>query len=110
MVTVTVADMTDQMERSYDIARRANMFRIYRVTGVLQGLLNAAIVYDNAFTPEVEAALTALKRLLPYARERSIGDLHPAGTPEAQELLDAVMKSVTDWDAEMRRDQDDEDE
>lgn len=107
---VTVTDMTDQMERSYDIARRANMFRIYRATGYLQGYLNAAVVYDNAFTPEVETALAALKQLLPYAQERSVGDLHRARTPEAQELLDAVMKSVDDWDAEMRRDPDDEDE
>lgn len=99
--------MTDQMERAYDIARRANMFRVYREAGVLQGLLNAAIVYDHAIEPEVDAALTALKRLLPYAQERSVGDLNRAGTPAAQELLDAVMKSVEDWDAEMRRDPDD---
>lgn len=107
---ITVPDMTDQMERSYDIARRANMFRIYRATGYLQGYLNAAVVYDNAFTPEVEAALSALKQLLPYAQERSTGDLHRAGTPEARELLDAVMQSVADWDAEMQRDPDDEDD
>lgn len=99
--------MTDQMERAYDIACRANMFRVYREAGVLQGLLNAAIVYDHAIEPEVDAALTALKRLLPYAQERSVGDLNRAGTPAAQELLDAVMKSVEDWDAEMRRDPDD---
>jgi len=99
--------MTDQIERAYDIACRANMFRVYREAGVLQGLLNAAIVYDHAIEPEVDAALTALKRLLPYAQERSVGDLNRAGTPAAQELLDAVMKSVEDWDAEMRRDPDD---
>lgn len=102
--------MTDRMKRSYDIASRANMFRIFRATGYLQGYLNAAVVYDNAFTPEVEATLSALKQLLPYAQERSVGDLHRPGTPEAQELLDAVMKSVADWDAELRRDTDDEDE
>ena len=100
--------MTDQMERSYDIARRANMFRIYREAGVLQGLLNAAIVYDHAIDPEVDAALSALKRLLPYAQERSVGDLRSAGTPEAKALLDAVSRSVEEWDAEMRRDPHDE--
>lgn len=99
--------MTDQMERSYDIARRANMFRVYREAGVLQGLLNAAIVYDHAIDPEVDAALSALKRLLPYAQERSVGDLHRAGTPDAQELIDAVSASVAEWDAEIRRDPDD---
>ena len=103
--------MTDQMERSYDIARRANMFRVYREAGVLQGLLNAAIVYDHAIEPEVDAALSVLKRLLPYAQERSVGDLRRNGTPAAQDLLSAVSKSVADWDAEMRRDpRDDEDE
>lgn len=106
----TVTDMTASMDRSYDIARRANMFRIYRAAGVMKGFLDAAVVYDNAFTAEVEAAVAALKRLGPYALERSTGDLHRAGTPEAQELMDAVMKSVEDWDAEMRRDPDDEDE
>jgi hypothetical protein len=100
----------EQMERSYDIARRANMFRIYPAAGVMQGLLNAAIVYDNAFTPEVEATVAALKRLLPYARERSTGDLHRVGTPEALDLMEAVMASVADWDTEMRRGPDDEDE
>ena len=45
VVTDTGADMTDSMERSYDIARRANMFRVYREAGILQRLLNAAIVY-----------------------------------------------------------------
>jgi len=99
--------MTDQMERSYDITRRANMFRVYREAGVLQGLLDAAIVYDHAIDPEVDAALTALKRLLPYAQERSVGDLNRAGTPAARELLDAVSRSVAEWDAEMRRDPDD---
>lgn len=39
-----------------------------------------------------------------------MGDLHRAGTPGAQELIDAVMASVADWDAEMRREPDDEDE
>lgn len=102
--------MTDQVERSHDIARRANMLRIYRATGYLQGYLNAAVVYDNSFTPEVETALAALKQLLPYAQERSTGDLHRAGTPEARELLDAVMQSVTDWDAETRRGPDDQHE
>lgn len=106
----TVTDMTDQMERSYDIARRANMFRIYREAGVLQGLLNAAIVYDHAIDPEVDAALSLLKRLLPYAQERSVGDLHRAGTPAAREVLESVSRSVAEWDAEMRRDPDDYDD
>ena len=66
------------------------------------------MVYDNAFTPEVEAALAAIKQLLPYAQARSVGDLHRAGTPEARELMDTVMASVADWDAEMRRDPDDD--
>ena len=52
------------------------MFRIYREAGVLQGLLNAAIVYDHAIDPEVDAALSVLSRLLPYAHGRSTGDLH----------------------------------
>ncbi|MBE5513751.1 Uncharacterised protein [Mycobacteroides abscessus subsp. abscessus] len=95
--------MTTSTELSYDIARRANMFRVYREAGVLQGLLNAAIVYDHAIEPEVDAALSALKRLLPYAQERSVGDLRRAGTPAARELLDAVSASVAEWDAEMRR-------
>jgi hypothetical protein len=100
----------ERMQRSYDIARRANMFRIYRAAGVMQGYLNAAVVYDNAFTPEVETAAAALKRLLPCAHERSTGDLHRAGTPEAQELMDAVMASVADWDTEMRRGPDDDED
>ena len=108
VANATVTGMTDSMERSYDIARRANMFRIYRETGILQGYLNAAIVYDNAIDPEVDAALSALKRLLPYAQQRSVGDLHRAGTPAARELLDAVSRSVADWDAEMHRDPDDD--
>lgn len=62
----------------------------------LQGLLNAAIVHDHANSPDVDAALSALDRLLPYAQERSVGDLNRAGTPEAQNLLDAVMKSVAE--------------
>lgn len=113
----TVTDMTatdpavdEQMQPSYDVARRSNMFRIYREASILQGLLNAAIVYDHAIEPEVDAALSVLKRLLPYAQERSVGDLHRAGTPETQELLDAVTGSVAQWDAAMWRDPDDEDE
>jgi hypothetical protein len=104
----TVTDMTDRMERSYVIARRANMFRIYREAGILQGLLNAAIVYDHAIDPAVDATLSALKQLLPSAHERSIGDLSRVGTPEAQDLLDGVITSVAEWDAEMRRNPDDE--
>ncbi|MCV7043239.1 hypothetical protein H7J08_00920 [Mycobacterium frederiksbergense] len=100
--------MTDRMSRSRDIARRSNMFRIYRDAGVLQGLLNAAIIYEHAIAPEVDAALTALERLLPYAQERSVGDLNRAGTAEAQGLLDAVMKSVAEWDALTRRGPDDD--
>jgi SAM-dependent methyltransferase len=65
------------------------MFRVYRATGVLQGLLNAAIVHDN-IDAEVEAALAAMKHLLSYAQERSVGGLHCAGTPQALELLDAA--------------------
>lgn len=113
MGSVTVTDMTSTdpaidagMQRSYDIARRANMFRIYRAAGYMKGYLDAAVVYDNAFTPEVEAAVAALNPLQRYAQERSTGDLHRAGTPEAQELMDAVMASVADWDAEMRSDPD----
>lgn len=110
-MTATDPAMDERMQRSHDIARRANMFRIYRAAGYMRGYLDAAIVYDHAIDPEVDAALSALKRLLPYAQERSVGDLHRDGTPDAQELLDAVMKSVEDWDAEMRRDPvDDEDE
>lgn len=111
VAAATFGDMTDRMSRSRDIARRSNMFRIYRDAGVLQGLLNAAIIYEHAIAPEVDAALTALQRLLPYAHERSVGDLNRAGTPEARELLDAVTESVAEWDALTRRNADeDEDE
>lgn len=79
------------------------MFRMYREAGVLQGLLSAAVVHDHAVAPEVDAALTALSALLPYAQELSIGDLSRSGTAEAQEFLDAVMKSVAEWDALTRR-------
>lgn len=106
MAVASFRDVTDRMARSAEIARRANLFRIYREAGVLQGLLNAAIVHEHALDPEVVAALGALERMLPYAQERSVGDLRRAGTAEARELLDAVMASVAEWDAEMRRDPD----
>lgn len=79
------------------------MFRVYRDAGVLQGLLNAAVVHDHAVAPEVDAALTALSALLPYAQELSIGDLSRSGTADAQELLDVVMALVAEWDALTRR-------
>lgn len=103
--------MTASMERSADIARRAALFRVYREAGVMQGLLHAAIVHEHQLRPEWTEALSALKRLLPLAQELSIGDLRRAGTLEAQELLEAVTASVAEWDAEMRRDDsDDEDD
>lgn len=108
MYFATVGDVTDRMTRAAEVARRSNMFRIYREAGVLQGLLNAAVVRGHTLDPEIDAALTALERMLPYAQERSISDLHRAGTAEARELLDAVMRSVAEADALTRRDPDED--
>ena len=95
--------------RSAYEARRAALFRVYREAGIMQGLLNAAIIHEHLQRPEWTEALTAMEKVLPLAQNLSVGELHRAGTPEAQELLDAVMRSVSEWDAEMRR-EDDEDE
>lgn len=108
MSVATVGDVTDRMTRAAEISRRANMFRIYRDAGALHGLLNAAVVHEHAVAPEVDAALTALSAVLPYAQERSVGDLNRAGTAEARALLDAVMRSVAESDALARRDPDED--
>ena len=97
------------MERAADIARRAALFRVYRTAGVMNGLLQAAIVHEHTLRPEWTEAMTAMERVMPLAQELSGGDLHRAGTPEALELLDAVMASVADWDAFLTEDDQPED-
>ncbi|WP_142386911.1 hypothetical protein [Mycobacterium hubeiense] len=109
MTDLTAPDpATERMARSAEITRRSNMFRVYREAGVLQGLLMATVVHENAIDPEVGAALSAMKQLLPYAQERSVGDLMRRDTPESRELLDAVKAAMVEWDARMRRDDPDD--
>lgn len=60
----------------------------------------------------MDATLLALEKTSSVVRAGAIcrGPGPAPGTPEAQELLDAVMAAVAEWDAELRRDPDDKDE
>jgi hypothetical protein len=69
-------------------------------------LLSSASISEHILRPEFAEAMTAMERVWPLAQELAIGDLHCEGTPEALELLEAVMTSVADWDAAMRDDGD----
>lgn len=92
-------------DRNSEVARRAEMFRIYRTAGAMRGFLQAAMIRYNAITPELDAALTAMDQLLPYAACESLGDLRDVDSPEARELGDAVRAAAAEWDAMIRGDE-----
>ncbi|MBA0048525.1 hypothetical protein [Mycobacteroides sp. LB1] len=98
-MTAPDSNVDQRMERAADIARRATLHRVARTAGVMQGLLNAAIIREHLLGPEWTEAITAMERVSSLSQRLAAEGLD--GSPEAEAVRVAAAKMADEGYAEM---------